>query len=110
MSSFKIEELSNIPLNKKENKKVLKLTKKTADGKLSLKELVAIDNLIRNKIGSNDFYMRVLGIHGNFTPKSMGNNLNLNDIDDYTNGRVADNTKFSDSFFHVEVGFISKNK
>ena len=109
MSNFNIEELLNLPLNKKETSKVLKLYRKK-NKKMDLDDIRQIDSMFRNKLGSDKFYLRVHGIHGYFTPKTVNNQLNLDDIESYTQGKVRDNTKFSNEFFSVEVGFISKNK
>ena len=113
MSIFNIEELLNLPLNKNETSKVLKLyrkKKKNKDQMMDLDDIRQIDNMFRNKLGNDKFYLRVKGIHGYFTPKLANNQLNLDEIENYTQGKVRDNTKFSDEFFSVEIGFISKNK
>jgi hypothetical protein len=109
MSNFNIDELFNLPLNKNETSKILKLYRKK-NKKMDLDDIRQINNMFRNKLDGDKFYLRVKGIHGYFTPKTVGNQLNLDDIEDYTQGKVRDNTKFSDEFFYVEVGFVSKNK
>ena len=109
MSNFNIEELLNLPLNKTESSKVLKIYRKK-NKIMDLDDIRQIDNMFKNKLGTNNFYLRVKGIHGYFSPKTVGNNLNLDDIENYTDGKVRDNTKFSNEFFYVEVGFITQNK
>lgn len=109
MSNFITEEISSIKLNKDETDKVVKIKRKN-NKKMDMDDILQIDALFQTKLKGNDFYIRVLGNHGFFSPKGFGYDINLDTIEDYTKGKVHDNRKFADEFFYVEIGFTSKNK
>lgn len=107
--NFNIETLKEIALTGS-TKRTIKITRKN-NKKMNINDVEEINKIIERKVGNDEYSIRLFGVGTTpFTIKSWDGIFNLQDMEDYTNGKVRDNTKFTDEFFQAHISYIVKNK
>ena len=108
MNKFDIEVISDLTLTR-QTKRTLKITRKNK--KMDIDDIIEINNMISDKVKNGEYTMRLFGIGTTpFTVKAWNGDFNLEDMEEYTEGQVRDNTKFSDEFFQIQITYMMKNK
>lgn len=107
--NFNIETLKDVALTDS-TKRTIKITRKK-NKKMNIKDIEEINKIIEKKVGGSEYTIRLFGVGTTpFTIKAWNSIFTLLDMESYTEGKVGDNTKFTEEFFQAHITYIVKNK